>query len=279
MAEAPVPASVPSRFGRRRVPRPRRLGTTALAALGTSVLLSLLLVSFAWRGERDRTDLIGRFRPPSGSAILGTDQFGRDVFRLIVAGLPLTVGLAVVTVALSALLGALIAVCALGGRRRLVVLASISDVLLAIPLFVVALVLASSRGPGKATAVLTLVGLGWTPYFRMIIALMISLRTELWIEAAVVGGATPLRVITRHLLPHVVAPVRALCAARVGHAILAVSGLSFLGIGDKPPSAEWGALLAGAQPHLERAPWTVAGPSLAIVAATLTAVLGARRLP
>lgn len=239
----------------------------------TITLLTTAMIARATSGVAQVTDLSDRFSAPSLTHLAGTDQFGRDVLRLVGAGALSSLTLAAAVVALSASLGTVIALVGASGPARRAALASVSDVFLAVPTLVVALVVASTVGAGTTALLIGLTALGWTPYFRLVLAQLDAAHHQLWVEAAVAAGAGKARVLWRHILPNIAAPLVALIAARVGHAIISVSSLSFLGVGPQPPSPEWGAVLAAAQPYTERAPWAVMAPSFAILLTTSLAFL------
>jgi peptide/nickel transport system permease protein len=256
------------------LPRQRRFVRPALVVAGVALLLVILARMTA--DVASSTDLLGRFASPSWEHPAGTDQFGRDVLALVGAGALSSLGLAAGVVLLSASIGTLLALLGGAGRVSRAVLVSISDVLLSVPMLVVALVVASTVGAGTGALLLGLTVLGWTPYFRVVIGQIDAARQQLWVEAAVASGAGSARVLWRHILPNVAAPLIALIASRFGHAIVSVSSLSFLGVGPQPPSAEWGAVLAAAQPHAERAPWAVIAPSCALLLTTSLAFMAGR---
>ncbi len=247
-----------------------------------TVLCALAVVAIAVRhlteGVEADTQLLSRFLPPSVRHPLGTDQFGRDVLRLVFAGVFGSFGLAIATVAISSVLGSALALLSTASRAAGSFLTAVSDILLAIPTLIVALIVASTMGAGATGVFITLGALGWTPYFKLVRAHTIAASTEMYVEAAVASGASRGRVLVRHILPNITASLVALSAARFGQAIVSVSALSFLGVGPKPPSSEWGASLAGAQPHIERAPWAVAAPSTAIFLTTALAFWVSRRV-
>ncbi len=253
----------------------RRAASVAIAS--AAAVVGVVVIGRVTEGAEDRTDLLGRFQSPSLRHPLGTDQFGRDVLALVGAGARSSLGLAAAVALLGAVVGAAVALVATVGRRRRAVLVSAADVLLAVPMLVVALVVAATLGSGSGALLVALGALGWTPYFRLVLAHADASREQLWVEAAVASGATRARVLWRHILPNVTAPLVALMAARFGHAIVSVSSLSFLGVGPQPPSAEWGATLAAAQANAERAPWAVVGPSSAILVTTALAFALGRR--
>lgn len=230
------------------------------------------------RGVEQRLDLMRRFEAPSFRHPLGTDHFGRDVLRLAVSGLFRSVPLASATVAIGVLLGGILALSGSVNRVAHTTLSSFADTMLALPTLAIALVVAAAISPGPLALLIALGIGGWTPYFRLISAHTLAAEPNLWIEAAVASGASRARIVFRHILPNVAAPAIALAASRFGHAVVAVSSLSFLGVGPQPPSSEWGATLAQAQPYIDRAPWAAVGPAAAIFLATSCALAIGRRL-
>ena len=230
-------------------------------------------ISALTSGVENRTNLASRFLPPTLTHPAGTDQFGRDVLSLVVAGAFSSLALAAALVALNAVLGIILALTGASGRLRRAALVSMSDTMLSIPTLIIAVVVAATVGSGTGALLLALGLVGWTPYFRLVLAQIDAAQQQQWVEAAVATGASRGRVLVRHILPVVSAPLISLIATRFGHAIVSVSSLSFLGVGPQPPSAEWGAVLASAQPHAERAPWVVVAPSLAIMATTSVAFI------
>jgi peptide/nickel transport system permease protein len=267
------PRSRPTRPPSRAALRGRLLAVAA-------VVLALVGLSIQQRrlGIESDTDLLRRLLAPSRRNLLGTDQFGRDVLALTIAGLTSSLGLAFATLGLSAAIGVLVAMIGTAHRYVHAVLATLSDTLLGLPSLVVAIVLGAALGSGTTSLLIALSALGWTPFFRVMSAQIHSAQSSLWVEAANASGATPTRIVTRHVLPNVTAPLLALATSRFGHAIVSVSSLSFLGVGPQPPSAEWGATIAAAQPLAERAPWVVAAPTTAIFVATAAAFAIGRRV-
>jgi peptide/nickel transport system permease protein len=234
----------------------------------------LLSVTITTSGVAEQTNLLDRFAAPSWSNPAGTDQFGRDVLSLVGAGALSTLGLATAVVSISAIFGSAVALLGASGRFQRVAVVSIGDTLLSVPTLVIALVVAATIGSGTGALLLALSSVGWTPYFRLVLAQIDTAQQQLWVEAAIASGAGRSRVLVRHIFPNVAAPLIALSAARIGHAVVSVSALSFLGVGPQPPSPEWGSVLAAAQPYAERAPWAVIAPSLAILLTRLAFLAG-----
>jgi peptide/nickel transport system permease protein len=216
------------------------------------------------------TDLLDRLRPPSWSNPLGTDHLGRDVAARLIHGGAGSLALAGIVLAASAAAGTALGVIAafrprvLGGIIR-----SASDATVALPAVVVALALAGTIGGGTTAVVVAGVAVGWTPYCRLTDRLATTILTEDYVEAARAAGASAWRLAWHHVLANAAAPLVGHVAVRAAQSLLAVSGLSYLGLGPQPPSADWGASLAATQPYLERAPWAVLAPGGAIAVTAL----------
>jgi peptide/nickel transport system permease protein len=235
------------------------------------------LVSLA-SGTARTTDLLNRFQNPSWDYPMGTDQFGRNVLWLTIEGVVPSLAFASAAVLIGVVLGAVLAgLCAVSNALGAAI-DVLSDVMLSLPMLIVALTIAATLGTGTLGLLVAFGVAGWTPYYRVIRAFVRAAKPEQWVEAAVASGASSTRIVFRHIGPNLAAPVVALAASRFGHAIISVSSLSFLGVGPQPPTADWGAALAAAQPYAERAPWAVAGPGLAIFFATTAAYGVGRRI-
>jgi len=267
--------------------RPRRCrlgaGTIALAALGLLALGVLLVPALAARDPLRIDDVLARrLVPPLGRDahgtlhLLGTDRFGRDLFvRLMLAGrLSLLVG--IVGAGFSGLVGTLAG--ALAGWRGGVLdraLMGVADILLALPRLVLLLVGVALWAPGLTTILVVLVATGWMGIARLVRAEVIAVRARPFVGAATALGATPRRVLFRHVLPNAVGPALVATTLGVGNAILLESGLSFLGLGIQPPAPSWGNMMAGGRDLLVVAPWVALVPGVALVATVLaTSVVG-----
>jgi peptide/nickel transport system permease protein len=206
--------------------------------------------------------------------LLGTDAFGRDLFvRAMLAGrLSLTVGIAG-----SVLAGAVgVAIGAIGGWEGGVIdriAMGAGDVLLAIPRLVILLVCAALWPPGATMVITILVLTGWMGVARLVRGEVRGLRTRPFIESAHAMGASPSRVLWRHVLPNAVAPAIVAIALGVGSAVLLESGLSFLGLGIQPPSPSWGNMIADGRELIVLAPWIALAPGLALILTVLSCTL------
>ncbi|MFV2179227.1 ABC transporter permease [Actinomadura sp. LOL_016] len=248
--------------------RPRRPALAAavavLAALGLAAVLAPLLTSL----DPVATDTSATSLPPGSSGhLLGTDQLGRDLLTRMLHGArtSLLVGLtaAAITVGVGMLLGGLAAVAP---RWLDALIARTADVLLSLPLLVIVLAFAAVAGPSLGTVIVAIAVSSWMPVALIVRAELRGRRERLYVRAAYGLGLSRWQVLRRHLLPGALPPVASIAAFEVGHAILAESTLSFLGLGVPPNNPSWGNLLTEAQSHLLTGAWyTVAIPAAAVV--------------
>ena len=265
--------------------RRRRISPAAwpLAALVLLLLAVLVVPALAARDPLRIEDVLARRLVPPFARdargafhLLGTDRFGRDLFvRMMLAGrLSLLVG--VVGAGLAGVVGtALGAVAAWAGGVVDRALMALADLLLALPRLVLLLVGVALWQPGLETILVVLVGTGWMGIARLVRAEVISVRARPFVPAALALGATPARLLWRHVLPNAIGPALVATTLGVGNAILLESGLSFLGLGIQPPSPSWGNMIAGGRDLLVTAPWVALAPGIALVMTVLaTSLLG-----
>jgi peptide/nickel transport system permease protein len=206
--------------------------------------------------------------------LLGTDAFGRDLFvRAMLAGrLSLAVGIAG-----SVLAGGVgIAIGAIGGWEgglidRLAM--ATGDVLLAIPRLIILLVCAALWPPGATMVITILVLTGWMGVARLVRGEVRGLRARPFVESAHAMGASPARVLWRHVIPNALAPAIVAIALGVGSAVLLESGLSFLGLGIQPPAPSWGNMIADGRELIVLAPWIALAPGIALILTVLSCTL------
>ncbi len=202
---------------------------------------------------------------PSRLHPLGTDNLGRDVLSRLLHGARPSLG----TAATASLLILAIGVTGgtisgyVGGRVD-EVLMRIVDVLLAFPSLILALAIAGMLGPGLVHVMIGMAAVWWVGYARIVRGLVLSVRERQFVEAAQAVGASHARIVWRHALPNVMAPVIVLVTLDMGGLILAISGLNFLGLGVQPPWPEWGAMLNEGRPFLFSTPRLMIYPGLAI---------------
>src|SRR5262245_46885712 len=244
------------------------------AVLSGSVALGLLAVAAAAAPllslDPLHTDLAARLRPPGAAHLLGQDALGRDVLGRLVAGARLSLAVGMSAVGLSLVVGVpLGAVAGWYGGWVDEAIGRVIDVLLAFPGLLLAIALAAVLGPSVGNVVVALVVLGWTGYARVTRAQIRSLRRRELTEAALALGASPLRVVTRHLLPLATPALLVQATFGLSGAIVAEASLSFLGVGAPPPTPSWGAMLDEGRQFMLVAPHLVLAPGIALAATVL----------
>jgi peptide/nickel transport system permease protein len=216
------------------------------------------------------TSLTERLQPPAfagGSAahLLGTDKLGRDVLSRIIYGSRVSLSVALVVILITSTIGTALGI--LGGYLGGWVdglLMRITDIYLAFPLILVALLLAVTLGPSFSTVVLAISLLGWAPYARLIRGEVLKLRTADFVLQARIMGCSPVRIMLTHILPNIVNPLLILATLFSGAVILLESALSYLGAGVPPPIATWGSMVSDGRNLIDTAWWISFFPGLAI---------------
>ncbi len=212
--------------------------------------------------------------PPSGQNLFGTDEAGRDLWSRCVWGVRYSLGVSIVIVVSAAVIGTLI-----GGLAGLLrgpidsLLMRTTDVFLAFPYLILAIAIASAVGPGLTTVVVALTAVWWPGYARMVRGQVLALKELAFVEGARAAGTSTPMILIRHLLPHLLPQLSARVSMDVGYAVLALTGLSFLGLGAQPPTPELGAIIADARSHLLVAWWYTTLPGLFVLAAVLSAMV------
>lgn len=232
--------------------------------------LGLLAVGFlAWWSlinDPAAVDLTNRFANPSMANPLGTDELGRDLLSRLIVGGVITIGAATIALVATALIGtALGTFAAWRGGSVGSALVLVTDSLVAVPEVVVALVAVSILGTNLVTLLIAVIIAGWLPFARLSFEIVGRLLAADYAKAAQITGVGPMRFIGLTLLPNAARPLIAHTFLRFPGKLLLLSGLSFLGLGPQPPTAEWGAMLARGIDEMERHPLVSLVPGAAIV--------------
>lgn len=259
---------------RMKIKRKPRVGTQnrrsiylTAGVMITAVFAVLMLIGFIHTPySPNAMNASEKFMAPSRSHIMGTDNFGRDIFSRVLKGISMTGLVAVSTVAIGGGIGTVIgAVTGYYGGIVDEVIMRINDALNGFPSILLALVIVSIAGPGKYNVIMAL-GILFIPSFaRIVRSEYISLKERDFVKSARLMGAGNLRIIFRHIFPNVLPTLFVTITIGFNNAVLAEAGLSYLGIGIQPPDASLGSMLSDAQSFLFTAPWYAVMPGMTIV--------------
>jgi peptide/nickel transport system permease protein len=244
------------------------LTVAALGVAGLWVVLASAAPALAPYGPLQQ-DIAGRLAAPSAAHWLGTDALGRDVWSRILHGARISIPVGVAAVLLAAVLGAAVGgVAGYVGRRVDEVVMRVTDLMLAFPTVILALVITAALGAGIRNAVLAIMVAWWPTYARLVRGLVLAVREREYVQGAYALGASDGRVLLRHIVPNVVSSVVVLGTLDVGHAILTFASLSFLGLGPPPEVPEWGSMIAAGRNYYDQW-WIGTFPGLAILSLTI----------
>ncbi|MYI82824.1 MAG: ABC transporter permease [Chloroflexi bacterium] len=235
------------------------------SAIVLFVLIASAVVAWAGFGGDPYTSLGGRLDSPNRDFLFGTDQIGRDVFARVLQGAVISLYVGFLATGLAGGLGSAVGLLSgfAGGWLDLVI-QRVVDALLSIPGLVLALFFAAVFDPSTETGVLAIT-IAITPAVsRVIRSAVLAAKENVYVEAARTIGATPLRIMVRHVLPNVTAPILIMMSTLLGAAILIEASLAFLGMGAQEPDPSWGVMLRSARQFMEVAPWLVLAPGAAI---------------
>jgi peptide/nickel transport system permease protein len=208
--------------------------------------------------------------PPSASHWLGTDEFGRDLLSRLIWGARISLYVGGIAVTMAAVAGVGLGLVAgyYGGLLDDAI-ARLLDVVFAFPSILLALGIVGALGPGLTNTMLA-IGIVYTPvYGRLARGTTLAVRQREFVAAAVLSGATDLRILRQHVLPNIAAPLIVQTSLSLSLAILTEASLSFLGLGTQPPDPSWGTMVNTGQRLIELSPWPVVFPGLAIILAVL----------
>ncbi|WP_145138405.1 ABC transporter permease [Roseomonas gilardii] len=249
-----------------------RRNPLAMAGLIVVVLLlalSLLAPVLATHNPNIQ-DLANRLQPWSAQHWLGTDELGRDVYSRLLYGGLITLGMVVAVVVLVAPLG-LVVGCVAGYAGGIWdrILMRVTDVFLAFPRLILALAFVAALRPGVESAVIAIALTAWPPYARLARAETLTIRRTDYIAAVRLSGASPIRVVLRHVAPMCIPSLTVRVTLDMASIILTAAGLGFLGLGAQPPLPEWGTMIATARRFVLEQWWVPVIPGIAIFVASL----------
>lgn len=237
------------------------------------ILAFLIMAAFApWLAPHDpeTANLEKRLAPPGGDHLLGTDHLGRDILSRLIWGARTSMGTVFVIINL-VMLFSLVVGCISGQLGGVVdsVLMRICEVFLTFPTFILAMFLISILGMGMTNVILAIVLTHWAWYARIIRSLVLSMKNREYILAARVAGTSRWNILLRHLAPPMLAQLVILATLDIGHMMLHVSGLSFLGLGFQPPTPEWGVMINDARQFIWTRPELIMYPGAMIFMAVI----------
>ena len=252
----------------------RRFRRTPGAVLGAAIVAAIGLVAlfapFVAHGDPLQPHLAQQAIAPNRYHPMGTDKLGRDIFARVVYGARISISIGFVAVGLAITLGTTIGTIAGYARGRLdTALMGMMDVMLAFPSIILAIAITTILGP-SITNVMLAVGIVYVPqYARLARSSVLAIGNLEYIEAARAIGASTLPIVARHVLPNIMAPLLVQATLGIATAELEAAGLSYLGLGARPPAPEWGAMLNDARDYWVSAPWALVFPGLSITALVL----------
>jgi peptide/nickel transport system permease protein len=256
--------AIPTR-SRRPAWRRSPLTVAGLALIAFLALIALLAPLIAPTDPLKQV-LSTRLKPPSTAHWLGTDQLGRDVLSRMIYGARISLLIGTVVVGLAASVGTLVGVVAgYAGGWLDEGLMRLTDVFFAFPALILAMAISGALGPSLTNAMLAIAVVSWPVYARLVRAQVLSLREREFVEAARGLGASANRIVWGHILPNTLAPLLVQASFDMGGAILSAAGLSFIGFGTQPPTAEWGVMISEGRNYIATHPWLSLFPGLAIL--------------
>ncbi|MGH2586803.1 MAG: ABC transporter permease [Dehalococcoidia bacterium] len=247
------------------------LGTLGLLVLVAYILIAVFAPLIATH-DPYAIDAGATLEGPGEGGIMGTDNFGRDIFSRVIYGTRNSVGIGFTTVVLIALVGLTIGgVSGFFGGTVDLLAQRVVDAFQAFPTLILAIAIVAALGASTTNVIIALTAASWPGIARVIRSQVLGLKEGQFVEAARTVGASDARIILRHLFPNVLPLLLVLASASVGAIIIAEATLSVLGLGTPPPEPSWGAILTGAQRYAQRAPWIGIFPGLAITLAVFAA--------
>ncbi len=250
----------------------RRLDFSTQLAL-VLLVLALVVALFPARFATDdpyTLELSNRLQPPDSAHLFGTDNYGRDVFSRVIHGARFSLFTSLIVVTVGLALGcALGVVAAAGGGWLDEILMRLTDVVLAFPPILLAMVVVTALKPSLEVTMLTLVLIGWPEYARVMRAQALVVLSREYVLAARALGIGPLAMLARHVLPNALPPLIVLASLNLGVVILSLAALGFLGLGAGQPTPEWGRMVSDGRDYFLDAWWYPVYPGLAIALLTL----------
>jgi len=254
--------------------RLRSAWTQPLGIVGATLLIAMIVLAvFAdWLAPyAPNAQDFGRFLPPNPENWFGTDQLGRDILSRVIHAGRISMPYALQLVVMAAIIGTVAGAIAgyFGGWIDGIIMRA-ADLVMAFPEIILAMAVVAALGPNLFNAVLAVVVVSWPIYARVVRSMILTLRDEPYVQSSRLLGASSGRALWKDIRPNVAGPVAVLASLEYGHAVLILSGLSFLGLGAQPPTAEWGSMVSEGAKYFDKW-WMSVFPGLAILTVVLAA--------
>lgn len=237
-----------------------------LLILSAAVILAAFFAEYLCPYDPDAQDLSIALSAPDLHHPMGTDQYGRDMLSRVILGGRTSILSALLLTALISVSGTALGIlCGWKGGITDTVIMRLADLFLAFPGLVFAMAVAALLHNGIPGAIFSLALVSWPKYARLSRSETLSIRKNSFIEAAVFSGDSGAQIVLRHILPNIAGPILVTAALDIGTMIMELAGLSFLGLGAQPPTAEWGSMMSNGRSMLQTCPWVVLSPGIAMV--------------
>jgi ABC-type dipeptide/oligopeptide/nickel transport system permease subunit len=253
-----------------------RMAVGALVVLACLILIGAF-APFVAPHDPVEQNLIARLLPPvwdtggDPNYFFGTDHLGRDILSRVIFGARVSLTLSFIATTVSLLIGVTLGLISgyAGGWVDALIM-RIADTMLALPFYVIGITIVAVLGPSFTNLVIVLALFGWTFYGRVARGEVLSVKGREYVQAARIVGASPVRIMFRHILPNIISPLIVIWTLAIATTILSESGLSFLGLGVQPPTPSWGTMIADGQQKISSVPWLAIFPGVALMITVMT---------
>ena len=233
----------------------------ALAVVGVAVFAP-------WVAPKDPLEavMMDSLKAPCAEYPLGADKLGRDILSRVIFGTRTSLVSTLILVATIFVLGTILGIIAgyFGGWIDQVIM-RIANMMISFPGMILAIAIAGMLGPSLQNGVIAITAVSWTKYARLARSMVLKVKRNLYVEAAVVNGTSTLKILWKHILPNMLTTMTVTAAADMGTMMLELASLSFLGFGAVAPTPEWGLMLNEGRTYMAKAPWLMIAPGIAIV--------------
>ena len=235
-------------------------------------ILALVIVGVAvfapWIAPKDPLEavMVDSLKAPCSDYPLGADKLGRDLLSRVIYGTRTSLVSTLILVATIFVVGTLLGVIAgyFGGWIDQVIM-RIADMMISFPGMILAIAIAGMLGPSLRNGVIAITAVSWTKYARLARSMVLKVKRNLYVEAAIVNGTSTFKILWKHILPNMLTTMTVTAAADMGTMMLELASLSFLGFGAVAPTPEWGLMLNEGRTYMAKAPWLMIAPGIAIV--------------